>query len=183
MGSALIRGSPGHHRIGFHDTNGLWEARVFFRYPVAPEIQGWIVANFRWAMAAGLLTGTTPLAGPGDLAEVRQGTRAALARCASLPPGGAGMAHHLTDLHGVTRGFGLSLLGETEFGGAELGGAALRGEGPLSLPTRAHAFALFLALRGIGTPDLPPRAARAVARAQARIDKDPATLMGLRGLF
>ena len=173
MGSALIRGSPGHHRIGFHDTNGLWEARVFFRYPVAPEIQGWIVANFRWAMAAGLLTGTTPLAGPGDLAEVRQGTRAALARCASLPPGGAGMAHHLTDLHGVTRGFGLSLLAETERGG----------EGPLSLPVRAHAFALFLALRGISAPVLPARPARAVARAQARIDKDPATLMGLRGLF
>ena len=141
---------------------------MFFRYPVSAEVQAWIVQNFRWAMTARLLTGTTPLAGPGDLAEVRAETRAALARCADAPPGGPGMAHHLTDLHGVTRGFGLSLLGE---------------EGPLSRPTRAHAFALFLALRGISPPDLPPRAARAVARAQAHLHKDPATLMGLRGLF
>ena len=78
------------------------------------------------------------------------------------------MAHHLTDLHGVTRGFGLSLLGE---------------EGPLSLPVRAHALALFLALREISLPDLPPRPARMVARALGQIGKDPATLMGLRGLF
>ncbi len=141
---------------------------MFFRYPVSAEVQGWIVQNFRWAMAAGVLTAQTPLAGPGDLAEVRAQTRAALARCDSLPPGGAGMAHHLTDLHGVTRGFGLSHLGA---------------EGPLSLPTRAHALALFLALRQMPPPDLPPRPARAVARALARIHKDPATLMGLRGLF
>lgn len=141
---------------------------MFFRYPVSPEIESWIGANFRWAMIEGLLTAQTPLAPPCDVAEVRQGTRAAVARCASLPPGGAGMAHHLTDLHGLTRGFGLSLLGE---------------EGPLSLPTRAHALALFLALRGISPPDLPPRPARAVARAWRQIHKDPATLEGLRGLF
>lgn len=146
---------------------------MFFRYPVSPEIQEWIVLNFEWAITARLLTAQTPLADPGNLAQVRAETRAALACCADAPPGGPGMTHHLTDLHGVTRGFGLSLLGD----------AKVEGEGPLSLPTRAHAFALFLALRGIGPPDLPARAARKLARALAHIHKDPATLMGLRGLF
>lgn len=57
---------------------------MFFRYPVSVERRAWIMQNFRWALAEGLLTATTPLAAPGDL------------------------AHHLADLHGVPRGFGLS---------------------------------------------------------------------------
>lgn len=141
---------------------------MFFRYPVSPEIQEWIVQNFCWAMAEGVLTAQTPLAVPGDAAQVREETRAALARCVSLPPGGAVMTHHLTELHGVTRGFGLTLLGE---------------EGPLSLAVRAHALAVFLAVRRISAPEVSPRAAKLLARAQVQIHKDPATLEGLRGLF
>ena len=97
---------------------------------------------------------------------------------ADLPPGGPDLEEHATDLHCVTMGLGL-----LQLGGAEQAGW----QGYLSQPTRAHALALFMALQGIPETavagKLPPRAARLLARARRQIDKDPATLDGLQGLF
>ena len=95
-----------------------------------------------------------------------------------LPPGGEALEEHATDLHCVTMGLGL-----LQLGGAEQAGW----QGYLSQPTRAHALALFMAVRDLPVTAaegrLPPRAAKLLARAWRQIHKDPATLEGLRGLF
>ncbi|MCU0828378.1 MAG: hypothetical protein MUE52_13450 [Tabrizicola sp.] len=90
-----------------------------------------------------------------------------------LPPGGAEAEELSTDLHCITMGFGLFQLA-----GAE----AVGWSGYLRQPTRAHALAMFLRLRGLDEAKalsaLPPRSAGLLRASLAWIDRhDP----GLRG--
>ncbi len=55
------KGLTTHARQALIPPLRLEAVRVFFRYPVSPEIQAWILANFEWAICQGLLTRDTPL--------------------------------------------------------------------------------------------------------------------------
>ncbi len=77
----------------------------------------------------------------------------ALHRIHEFPPGGAEAEELSTDLHMITMGFGVIALS-----GAEAAGW----QGYMTQPSRAHALALFLAIRGISSDEalgyLPGRA-------------------------
>ena len=82
----------------------------------------------------------------------------------TYPPGGPEAEELATDLHVITSG-----LGVLELAGAE----ALGWQGYMTQPTRAHALAVFLAVRGLreeaALSHLPPRAAKYLRRAVKKV--------------
>lgn len=92
-----------------------------------------------------------------------------------LPPGGAEAEELSTDLHCITSGLGLFQLA-----GAELAGW----QGYMRQSTRAHAMAVFLAVREIPADQaygvLPPRAKKMLRAAVKEVAKSPQNTADLR---
>lgn len=95
-----------------------------------------------------------------------------------LPPGGAEAEELSTDFHCITAGFGLF----------QLAGAELTGwQGYMRQSTRAHALAVFLAVRDIPVEQaddvLPPRAKKLLRRAVKEVAKSPQDIADLKQLL
>ncbi len=97
-----------------------------------------------------------------------------LHRFEDRPPGGIEAEELSTDLHCITTGFGIF----------QMAGAEVQGwQGYLRQPTRAHALALFLAIREISADAalsyLPPRSAKMLRRALQEVNKSPDVIAAL----